>query len=346
MVLQTDMNFGKLGKVETAQTYLDIAFHQAKEHAAETMKTLKGNSFQRLQRKELDSINAVRNALNRHFMLILTQYPSMDRVDPFYRELAKCVVDVGQVKQSLGGINWGVERIDTIFREYNQKLRNSADESALLRHKRSFYGRISSIVKQLKNDFVILDDARKALKVLPTLKTSIPTIVIAGYPNVGKSTLLRALTGSAPEIADYPFTTKQMMLGYRPHGTTKWQFVDTPGILDRPIVKRNNIEKQAALALKYLAKLVLFVLDPTEFCGYPLDAQKNLLKEVAKTLQVPVIVVVNKADAATTQQIEQASEHTQNLMLVSAEKETGVKELVAAIDHHLKQPLKPATPTP
>lgn len=329
------MNFGRLGKVESAQKYLDIAFNQAKEHAAEVMKTMKGSGFQRLQRKELAAINTVKNALEKHFMLILKSFPSMTDFDPFYRELVKCVVDVGQVRQSLGGINWAVQRVNAIFHEFNEKIRNAKDEDAVLKHKRAYYGRISSVVKQLKDDFEILDDARKTLKVLPTLKTSIPTVVIAGFPNVGKSTLLKALTGSAPEIASYPFTTKQMMLGYRTHDGKKWQFVDTPGLLDRPLGKKNNIERQAALALKYLAKVVIFIIDPTESCGYPLEDQKHLLKDVAKSLEVPVIVALNKADFATTEQLAKAGEHTQNAVIVSAEKGQGIDELVKLIGKYV-----------
>ncbi|HSU72944.1 MAG TPA: GTPase [Candidatus Binatia bacterium] len=329
------MNFGRLGKVESAQKYLDIAFNQAKEHASEVIKTMKGSPFQRLQRKELAAINTVKTALEKHFMLILKSFPSMTDFDPFYRELVKCVVDVGQVRQSLGGINWGVQRITAIFREFNDKIRNAHDEETVLKHKRAYYGRVSSVVKQLKDDFEILDDARKQLKVLPTLKTSIPTVVIAGFPNVGKSTLLKALTGSSPEIASYPFTTKQMMLGYRTEGGKKWQFVDTPGLLDRPLGKKNNIEKQAALALKYLAKVVIFIIDPTESCGYPLEDQKHLLKDVAKSLEVPVIVALNKADFATTEQLAAAGEHTQNAVIVSAEKGQGIDELVKLIAKHV-----------
>ncbi len=325
------MNFGKLGNIETADEYLDIAFRQAKAHSSEAMKKITGNSFQRLQRKEMDSINVVHTALVKHFTTILVSFPSIPDLDPFYRELAKCVVDIAQVRQSLGGVNWAVHRIQEIFREYHQKLRGSQDEDILLRHKRAYYGRISSVVKRLKTDFIFLNEARRQMKELPSFKTSIPTIVIAGLPNVGKSTLLKALTGSSPAIADYPFTTKSMMLGYRTHNGEKWQVIDTPGLLDRPISKRNTIEKQAALALKHLATVVVFVIDPTEGCGYPLSEQKNLLKEVAKSLEVPVIVALNKADLATEEQLHAATERSQHVIAISAKKEEGIKELVELI---------------
>lgn len=326
------MNFGKLGKVETAQTYLDIAFNQAKEFGKEQAKTVTGDRYQRFQRKELGALNKVQVTLVKHLQTIVQSFPAIDQLDPFYRALVNCVIDVPQLKQSLGGVNWAAHRVEDLFREYHGKYKGSRDDVMLLKHKRAFYGRISSVIKKLDKDFIFLDECRKTMKELPTLKTSIPTIVIAGLPNVGKSTLLRALTGSAPAIASYPFTTKQLMLGYRTHNEKKWQFIDTPGLLDRPLTKRNAIEKQAALALQHLAKVVLFVIDPTESCGYPLREQKNLMKEISKTLQVPVIILLNKADIARADQIAAATEGMQNVALISADKGEGINDVIERIE--------------
>ena len=74
------------------------------------------------------------------------------------------------------------------------------------------------------------------------------------------------------------------------------QLVDTPGILDRPREMRNAIEQQALSAVTHIADVILFLLDASEQCGYPLDAQVRLLEEVQSTARVPVEVVVNKAD--------------------------------------------------
>ncbi|MBI4145083.1 50S ribosome-binding GTPase [Candidatus Woesearchaeota archaeon] len=328
------MNFGNLGHVETADEYLDIAFRQAKLHAKEAK--VVGTQFQRIQRRELDAIATVARVLTKHLTLILEGFPKLDQLDPFYRELVRCVVDAAQVKQSLGGVNWGAHRVEAIFREFNDKFRGSRDENALLAHKRAFFGRISSVIKKLKSDFAFLEEARRTLTELPSIKTSVPTVVIAGFPNVGKSTLLRALTGSAPEIAPYPFTTKQMMLGYRNHGKERWQFIDTPGLLDRPLHERNPIEKQAILALQHLADAVLFVLDPTESCGYSIQDQKHLMKEVSRAMDVPVIIVLNKSDLASREQMELAAQNMQNAVIASAEEEKNIDHIVSAIGKALK----------
>src|SRR5205823_7176802 len=55
--------------------------------------------------------------------------------------------------------------------------------------------------------------------------------------------------------------------------------------------------RQAIAALTHLADAILFLLDPTETCGYPLEDQRRLLEEIRALFPtVPIIVVENKAD--------------------------------------------------
>ena len=77
---------------------------------------------------------------------------------------------------------------------------------------------------------------------MPTVDFDAFTVVIAGFPNVGKSTVLRRLTGAKPKVAEYPFTTKGIQIGYLETKWNKIQVIDTPGLLDRPIDQMNNIE--------------------------------------------------------------------------------------------------------
>ena len=105
------------------------------------------------------------------------------------------------------------------------------------------------------------------------------------------------------------------------------QYVDTPGLLDRPIEKRNPIERQAILALKHLAKLILFVIDPTEHCGYPIKDQEHLLKEIRNMFKLPIIIVANKADEG---------KEYKNAMAVSAKKGIGIDELKEKINEIIK----------
>ena len=68
-------------------------------------------------------------------------------------------------------------------------------------------------------------------------------------------------------------------------------------MLDRELSCRNNIELQAISALKYLAKLILFVFDPTESCGYSMQKQMSLFNEISEQfIGIPFIKILNKSD--------------------------------------------------
>jgi len=155
---------------------------------------------------------------------------------------------------------------------------------------------MADVVEEIEADLLRVGEARDALRDLPDIRPDEPTIVVAGYPNVGKSSFVNAVTRADNEIARYPFTTRRIGIGHFERGHIRYQIIDTPGLLDRPEAERNDIESQAASALAHLADAVLFVVDASEACGYPLDAQLDLRDSVAERFDAPVLTVCNKSD--------------------------------------------------
>lgn len=58
----------------------------------------------------------------------------------------------------------------------------------------------------------------------------------------------------------------------------KIQFLDSPGVLDRPLDQRNTIEMQSITALAHLKCMVVFMVDISEQCGYSIRDQLNLFE--------------------------------------------------------------------
>jgi nucleolar GTP-binding protein len=177
----------------------------------------------------------------------------------------------------------------------------------LKQKQKEIYGRVSSIVKQIDEHLVFLATAQKILRRFPDIE-DVPTVVIAGYPNVGKSSLIRCLSAAKPEVAQYPFTTKQIYVGHIEHTVRyekrHYQIIDTPGLLDRPLSKRNNIEKQAIAALRHLADLIVFLYDPSETSGYTMSDQRMMLENIKKLFSdVPFIITENKVDIIHTDSV-------------------------------------------
>ncbi|MEM3341966.1 MAG: GTPase, partial [Thermoplasmata archaeon] len=132
---------------------------------------------------------------------------------------------------------------------------------------------------------------------LPVIDTQRPVIIVAGYPNVGKSAFVKAVSSAEPEVASYPFTTKEIVVGHFKKNRQAYQVMDTPGLLDRPLEKRNNIEKKAIAALKNLPGIIVFLVDLSEDCGYSVNHQLSLLDEVRNEFgRERVLPVISKSD--------------------------------------------------
>ena len=231
-------------------------------------------------------------------------FPSIDKLPLFYQEIIDIKIDSDKLKKSLGAIDWARKTIMMVYSTQSRSLIKSGNIDFLKQKQKEIYGRVSSIVKQVDKNLVFLSNAQKILRTFPDIE-DIPTVVIAGYPNVGKSSLIRQLSTAKPEIAQYPFTTKQIYVGHIEktvhYEKKKYQIIDTPGLLDRPLSERNNIEKQAISALRHLADLIVFVFDPSGTSGYQMNEQMLMLDDIKKLFSdVPFILVENKLDVKNT----------------------------------------------
>lgn len=291
------MNFQDLKKIEDADFYIDVAFRRAAEQANITRSALSGKSASRIEKSksiELEKLATIKQTISEFFEKIGRNFPSLDDLPEFYKELVKTTLDYETLKKSLGAVNSSRLVLYDIFRTYNFKIKKCNDLQKINEYRREFYGRVSSLPKRIKKELAYLENARKTMRNFPAIKTGMATVAIAGFPNVGKSTLLSKLTTSNPEINSYPFTTKGLNVGYMDQRYDKVQFIDTPGTLDR-FEKMNYIERAAYLAMKYASDKIIYIFDPTE--EYPLDDQIKLLDRIRK-LDKEIIIYISKADIA------------------------------------------------
>ena len=156
-----------------------------------------------------------------------------------------------------------------------------------------------------------------------------PTVVIVGRPNVGKSTLFNRITGQRRAIVgDEPGITRDRIEGTADHNGRKFQVIDTGGIIVQdsdyiPI----QILKQAKVALEKAAHIVFLIDGRAEITGSDRDLALMLLK-----LGRPVSLAVNKIDTQERENLahEFYSLGITNLFPVSAEHSMGIEAL---LDH-------------
>jgi GTPase len=165
-------------------------------------------------------------------------------------------------------------------------------ESQLETDRRLARRRISLVKKQLETLGAQRQTRRKERR-----RSQVPTIALAGYTNVGKSTLLNALTGAQASVDDRLFETLDPTTRALEHDGKRYLVTDTVGFIRR--LPTQLVEGFAAtLEETLVADLVLHVADaslPEERLQETIRAVAEVLAEIGAD-DIPMELVLNKID--------------------------------------------------
>ncbi|AFZ73210.1 NOG1 family protein [Natronobacterium gregoryi] len=329
------MIFEDLPTTPTSEELIDKAFSRA----ARAGKAQGGLEAQQ------SMLQTASNIVSDNLENVVTAWPDFeyeDDVHPFYYELADVIVDVDELRQSLSEVMWASRKAREIHDEYQPRLRKT-DVDTARKHRKQAFARLADIVEQIDDDLLYINEARNDLRDLPDIDPEEPTIVVAGYPNVGKSSFVNDVTRARGETASYPFTTKGIGVGHLERDHIRYQLVDTPGLLDRPPEDRNKIESQAVSAIEHLADCMVVMVDPSGECGYPLESQLELRDSIGVQFEeVPVLTVANKSDRVAVWNAdtdEMAADYTMSVE-TDENVETVLEAAVAAVDYEPELPFE------
>uniref|UniRef100_A0AAQ5YJ16 Nucleolar GTP-binding protein 1 n=1 Tax=Amphiprion ocellaris TaxID=80972 RepID=A0AAQ5YJ16_AMPOC len=211
---------------------------------------------------------------------ILTDFPKLDDIHPFYADLMNVLYDKDHYKLALGQLNIAKNLIDNVAKDYVRLMKYGDSLYRCKQLKRAALGRMCTILKRQKSSLEYLEQVRQHLSRLPSIDPNTRTLLLCGYPNVGKSSFINKVTRADVDVQPYAFTTKSLFVGHMDYRYLRWQVVDTPGILDHPLEDRNTIEMQAITALAHLRAAVLYVMDASEQCGHTLQEQLELFSNI------------------------------------------------------------------
>ena len=173
------------------------------------------------------------------------------------------------------------------------------------------------------------------------MSNAIPTVVIVGRPNVGKSTLFNRITGQRRAIVgDEPGITRDRIYGTAEHDGRPFDLIDTGGIVvnDHEYIP-GQVLRQAEVALEMADHIIFLVDGRGEITGSDRD-----LAQMLKRLGKPVSLVVNKVDPDLRQDL--TSEFYRlgiaDVFPVSAEHGTGTDALLDHVTEGFPKAEEPA----
>ena len=276
------------------------------KNASTQKKSQDENNLNKRKDLELIKIRHLNKEVNNRLRKILKSFPNFSKMPEIYIKLINTSqVPTKKIVDALSLLKWIADTSDEYTQKSEFKIKRAKSNETVGFLMKKHLGKINSLFRKNKECFVNLDEARKFMNKLPTFE-DMYTIAIGGYPNVGKSTLMKKITNSNVEIQNYPFTTKGLMFSYLKHNDKKIvQMIDTPGLLGRD--KNNDIEERASIILHEYCSKIIFVLDITESCGYDVEAQMKLLKKISAS-QKNVVIYLSKTDIYNEEDEEKLKE--------------------------------------
>lgn len=288
-------NFKKITVVPPAKDFVDIVLSKTQRKTPTVVH--KHYKISRIRTFYMRKVKFTQQTFHDKLTQILTDFPKLEDVHPFYADLMNVLYDKDHYKLALGQINTARHLIDNVSKDYCRLLKYGDSLYRCKQLKKAAMGRMCTIMKRQKQSLEYLEQVRQHLSRLPSIDPNTRTLLICGFPNVGKSSFINKITRADVEVQPYAFTTKSLYVGHTDYKYLRWQVIDTPGILDHSLEERNTIEMQAITALAHLRAVVLYVMDPSEQCGYSIEQQIELFNNI-KPLFVnkPLLICTNKVD--------------------------------------------------
>ncbi len=210
-------------------------------------------------------------------------------------------------------------------------------ESQLETDRRLARDRITLLKRRLKET-----GKRRRLQRKQRTDSATPTVALAGYTNVGKSSLLNALTGAEVSSRNRLFETLDPTTRRYSHIGRDYTLTDTVGFIRK--LPHGLVEAFASTLEETLAgDLILHVVDASldeEERGEQMHSVDEVLHQIGAD-DLPRIIVLNKIDLVSADDRERVANRLPEAIVVSAATREGLDELEIAIAEHFSGRFEP-----
>ncbi|KAE9593280.1 hypothetical protein Lal_00029240 [Lupinus albus] len=288
-------NFKKITVVPNGKDFIDIILSRTQRQTPTVVH--KGYAITRLRQFYMRKVKYTQQNFHEKLSTIIDEFPRLDDIHPFYGDLLHVLYNKDHYKLALGQINTARNLIGKIAKDYVRLLKYGDSLYRCKCLKVAALGRMCTVLKRIGPSLAYLEQIRQHMARLPSIDPNTRTVLICGYPNVGKSSFINKITRADVDVQPYAFTTKSLFVGHTDYKYLRYQVIDTPGILDRPFEDRNIIEMCSITALAHLRAAILFFLDISGSCGYTIAQQAALFHSIKSLfMNKPLIIVCNKTD--------------------------------------------------
>ncbi|CAG8468995.1 36358_t:CDS:2 [Racocetra persica] len=214
-------NFKRIQPIPTANDFLDIVLSKTQRKTPTVIH--KNYKIGRIRQFYMRKVKFTQDSFDERLNAILEEFPKLDDIHPFYSDLMNVLYDKDHYKLALGQINIARHLIDQVAKEYVRLLKFGDSLYRCKQLKKAALGRMATIMKRQKDSLSYLEQVRQHLARLPSIDPNTRTLLICGYPNVGKSSFMNKVTRADVDVQPYAFTTKSLFVGHMDYKYLRWQ---------------------------------------------------------------------------------------------------------------------------
>ncbi|KAL3745267.1 hypothetical protein ACJRO7_014387 [Eucalyptus globulus] len=340
-------NVGAFQKLPMVMPSVDILYsslRKAKKIAPTKSIT---NVAKRERNKGAKQLDALMKELAAPLRDYVDNFPKKKYLHPYERSLLELTLGDGNYEEVLMKVDTLRKKVISVGKEHASLCAKSLSKREAEERLNQGKEKLEEIFHHEGKAIDELLDIAKTLRAMPVVDLKTPTLCLVGAPNVGKSSLVRILSTGKPEICNYPFTTRGILMGHIALNYQRFQVTDTPGLLRRHDENRNNLEKLTLAVLSHLPTAILYVHDLSGECGMSASDQYSIYKEIKERFndqlwldvisksdllqESPVVFVSEDTTVDDDEMVQYRKEGPDGAIHVSVKSERGLNELKQSV---------------
>lgn len=340
-------NVGAFQKLPMVMPSVDILYSSLRK--AKKIAATKGitNVAKRERNKGAKQLDALMKELAAPLRDYVDNFPKKKYLHPYERSLVELTLGDGNYEEVLMKVDTLRKKVISVGKEHASLCAKSLSKREAEERLNQGKEKLEEIFHHEGKAIDELLDIAKTLRAMPVVDLKTPTLCLVGAPNVGKSSLVRILSTGKPEICNYPFTTRGILMGHIALNYQRFQVTDTPGLLRRHDENRNNLEKLTLAVLSHLPTAILYVHDLSGECGMSASDQYSIYKEIKERFndqlwldvisksdllqESPVVFVSEDTTVDDDEMVQYRKEGPDGAIHVSVKSERGLNELKQSV---------------
>ena len=275
-------------------------------------------SVERIRKFYIRKVKFVQQNFNDYILEIVSMFPSIDYVHPFFRDLLNLMFQRQHYKLALSRLTKSKKNIDIVCNNFVKLLKNGNSLYTCKQLKKEALGRMCTIIKKLNKPLIFLEKLRRHLESLPEIDPHRKCVVVSGATKVGKSSFLNKVTRAHISIGNSRQQNNFVLMGHMKTNFSRLQILEINNLAKMVDYYQSSFFIHLYRTFLNLDCILVHLIDFSEFFSKKLSKQVELFKNLSMIKpKINIIIILTKTDLAWEKFMDQNQKAGLNYILKS-----------------------------